>query len=292
MTRSRPEAPADTPRVRAPERALTALRPEDRARRATIAATAGSIVVTVGELEDHLAQLAPEERVRFAGREGRRALAREVLRGRLLAAEAERRGLAADPAVRVAERRALVEALLARDFDLARFETGEEDSRPRLPARRRAIVLFAPDRRAAERLRGAVEIGNVEAWLDLAGNHRELEGAPHAGGDLGWIAESPLPDEPPLAEPLRQALWELTEYGAPSAPIRVGGVWAIVVYGGYRDPEPVGPSPGQRAWERREHAIAQLVEALRAEHLRGIYPDRFISVPLPVREPEEEAWEP
>lgn len=281
-------APAPPPRLERTRRL-----PADAARRALVAARAGSVEVTVGDLEDRLARATTEERARFAGPEGRRALAREVLRAALLAAEAERRGLGDAPEVRIAERRALAEALLARDFDISSFELwAQADARPQVPRRRRALVLFAADRRSAERLAAAVGDRNVEAWLDLARAHREVAGAPHPGGDLGWIAEAPRADEPPIDERLREALWALREHGDASPPIPVGRAWAVVVLGGERDPEPVGPSAAERAWQERERAIREFVDRLRAEHVRGYYPERLRSVPLPVRESEPEEWTP
>ncbi len=82
--------------------------PEDRARRARVVARVEGVAITVGEIEDLLTVGATEDDVRAA-------LDASIRRVRLTR-EAERRGLAAHPEVRAAERRALVEVLLARDF--------------------------------------------------------------------------------------------------------------------------------------------------------------------------------
>lgn len=92
----------------ASETRATNERPEDRARRARVVARVEDVAITVGELEDLLAVGATDADVRAA-------LDASIRRVRLTK-EAERRGLAAHPDVRAAERRALVEALLARDF--------------------------------------------------------------------------------------------------------------------------------------------------------------------------------
>jgi hypothetical protein len=92
----------------ASETRATNERPEDRARRARVVARVEDVAITVGELEDLLAVGATDADVRTA-------LDASIRRVRLTK-EAERRGLAAHPDVRAAERRALVEVLLARDF--------------------------------------------------------------------------------------------------------------------------------------------------------------------------------
>lgn len=92
----------------ASEAPTTNERPEDRARRERVVARVEGVAITVGELEDLLTVGATEDDVRAA-------LDASIRRVRLTK-EAERRGLAAHPEVRAAERRALVEVLLARDF--------------------------------------------------------------------------------------------------------------------------------------------------------------------------------
>ena len=82
--------------------------PADRARRERVVARVDGVAITVGELEDLLTVGATEDDLRAA-------LDASIRRVRLTK-EAERRGLAAHPEVRAAERRALVEVLLARDF--------------------------------------------------------------------------------------------------------------------------------------------------------------------------------
>lgn len=82
--------------------------PEDHARRERVVARVEGVAITVGELEDLLTLGATEDDVRTA-------LDASIRRVRLTK-EAERRGLTAHPDVQAAERRALVEVLLARDF--------------------------------------------------------------------------------------------------------------------------------------------------------------------------------
>lgn len=92
----------------ASEPATTNPPPADRARRERVVARVDGVAITVGELEDLLTVGATEDDVRAA-------LDASIRRVRLTK-EAERRGLAAHPEVRAAERRALVDVLLARDF--------------------------------------------------------------------------------------------------------------------------------------------------------------------------------
>lgn len=81
---------------------------EDRARRARVVARVEGVAITVGELEDLLVVGATEDDVRAA-------LDASIRRVRLTN-EARRRGLFAHLEVVAAERRALVDVLLTRDF--------------------------------------------------------------------------------------------------------------------------------------------------------------------------------
>ena len=86
-------------------------------RRGLVAATYDGGEVTVGELEDAIANMSPLARADLVDSEARRALLARVLQFELLAKEAERRGYGAKPAVRDAVKQNSVHRLLANEVD-------------------------------------------------------------------------------------------------------------------------------------------------------------------------------
>ncbi|MBX3271434.1 MAG: hypothetical protein KF729_14300 [Sandaracinaceae bacterium] len=253
----------------------------DLVRRAAVAASAGALVVTVGEVEDHLAR----EGAPAADLEARRAAATELLRAALVAEEAERRGLARHPEVRAAEREALVQVLLEEDFSLDRFEAPAALVAA-TPPTRRAFVRFArtPAEAAALRRRLAAATLDELALEPVA----PIPRAPHAGGDLGFVAQTPREGEPELAPALRAALFALEAYGEVSAPVALGPVLGLVVYGGSLGGTEAATDDGTSArWAAREAALDELVAGLRAAHLRDVDVSPIYGARLDPRPPQE-----
>ena len=262
---------------------------EEEARRAVVVARAGGLSVTVGELEDRLARVPLEPSRSLDDLELRRELARELLRARLLARVAERRGLGEHPDVRFAERRALVDALVERDFAAARFAVAPEPVAA-VPALRRPLVVFATTRAGAARLRSSVRDGDLDAWDGIARDTPAPPGAP-ATGELGWVAREPREGEDAIDPALREALFSLERYGEASAPVRVGELFGVVVLTGERGPvaaSEVGPVI-DRAWTRRAEELDALVASLEREHLRDVRPALLYEVAFELAAPDASA---
>jgi hypothetical protein len=156
--------------------------------------------------------------------------------------------------------------------------------RSAVPAARRAIVLFARDRAAAEALREAAPRGDVDAWITLASSRPATVGAPHPGGDLGWIAVEPSEGEAEIAPSLRTALHRLRlfeDHGVAGPPIRVGGAWAVLVLGGSRAAEEAGTADADaRGWAATEDELAAYLGRLRAAHVGPVDETALAAVPL------------
>ncbi len=266
---------------------------EERRRRARVVASVGTVSVTVFDLEDRLRRATSEERAQYEGAAGRRRLVHDAMRAALLADEAVRLGLDRTPAVRRAVDEALVQALRRRDFSPPATPLPAAPSpavpaaapSPAVPAARRAIVLFARDRAAAEALREAAPRGDVDAWITLAASRPATVGAPHPGGDLGWIAVEPSEGEADIAPSLRTALHRLRlfeDHGVAGPPIRVGGAWAVLVLGGSRAAEEAGTADDAdaRGRDAAEDELAAYLGRLRAAHVGPVDETALAAVPL------------
>ena len=271
------EEPFTAPELVAP----VELSAEDVARRAQVVARAGTILVTVGDLEDRLANAHAEELARFRGEEGRQRLLDEELSRAILADEARRQSLHETPAVRRAVDDALIAELMRGPYHSSRFVDSSAEA-PRIEAReevRHALVVFA--RTDAELRAIAARIDELWASGELttiAEASSSLRGVPHPGGDLGDFARGARPADQPLESVLRDALFEVEAVNSASRPIRVGSVWALVVLVGLDDAVEAHIDPyvlTSRAVVARDQAITALLEELREERVTDFHPERL-----------------
>ena len=82
-----------------------------------VLARVGGHSITAADLQRHVEQSAPLLRARYAAIERRRELLESLVREELLAQEAERRHLDTAPAVRLQQKRAMVQELLRTEFE-------------------------------------------------------------------------------------------------------------------------------------------------------------------------------
>ncbi len=292
-----PEASEDLELIPPPQ-----LTEADRERRARAVARIGEIVVTVGDIEDRLRTATTEEVAAYATPEGRQRIVDGEITRAVLAFEAERQGLL-DRDVRRVTEEALVHALLEDGYHASLFAPPRTEVHvtPASPEERFAYVLFAPSRAEAASLhqrlstppeRAADRLVPIEGFdeaelTSLANEVGAVSGAPHPSGMRGWVALAPRAGDEPLAQQARDALFSLpAETGATSDPVRVGSVYAVVRVLGVRAAEPERPDPGARvrlAIERRDAAIAELLESLRAQHLSDHHPERLSPANLDFR---------
>jgi hypothetical protein len=264
---------ADVPTSTAPSlvTALGVVGPGDRDRRARVAMRMGEVVVTVGEIEDHLWTSPPHVRDAYRTPEGRREILQQLARRHLLAREAERRGVVTEAIRFEALRRQegilgdLLE-LMVRSQAVAAREGEPAPAPPEaVPEERFAVVLRTASRDAAARWARESVGRSFDQVLAGASELGEGEQTPWARADA----------ESTLEAPLREALWRLPETGATSSPIRLpGGRYGVVFFagrtGGY---VPEAADAPTLAILRGDEAMASLVAQVLAEHARDVRPE-------------------
>lgn len=259
------------------------LTPAERARRAVFVVSAGSVGVSVGELEDALlATAAARPHSEAEALEERRTLALELLHAKLLEEEAEHQGLEAQPAVRITVRNALVDALMERDFATSGF--GEwATGGTMLPTRRRGIVVLGRDRASLTRLPNS--IADLNEWDVIAARSMRPVGGGVSPGETEWLSAEPRPQESPFPRALRDQLFQLEDDGHRSSPVEVDGNWAAIVLSGRREPEPEVVPGELTPWERREGAIGELLEHLKAQYLTDVNVEPLYRMNLAIESP-------
>lgn len=175
---------------------------------AKVLARVGDREITLGDFAAAFARMDRFERLRYETPERRKQLLQELINAELLAAEARRRGLDKDPAVRARIRQALRDELLA---DLRRTAPGPEDVPAAevrayydghkgdfvTPERRRLSAIVTGDRAAAERALTEAKAGSPDQWGELVKRYSQppapASGATELDGDLGFVT---APDDP------------------------------------------------------------------------------------------------
>lgn len=248
---------------------------EDRAHRARIVARFDGIEIRVGEVEDRLALLDAAALARLQETpDGLRFFVREMMRGALLAREAERRGLASGRRVHAAQQDVLVELLRERDFDLQRFRGPAAASSE--PERRRAVIVRARSRAGLQAF-GPDEPHDYSYWLELASREPGAR-------DTDWIdaTDSTLP--PSLRAIVFQA--ETNE----ARIVQFEGEWWLIIVLGKQgaDTRLAEAVETQRAWEAREQAWQSLIAGLRDAHVQSVEPEALRGLTLPHSEDDDE----
>jgi peptidyl-prolyl cis-trans isomerase C len=207
-------------------------------RRAQVVARFEGGQITVGDLEDAIANKAPHIRERLSTPEGKRALLRDMIDYELLLTEAQRRGYGNHVAVRDARTHAAVEKLQEQialqhgpeSLPAADVQAYYEAHRDVLsvPALRRASYAVLPSRTEAEALRRRAarmplpEFRRLAAEMDASGR----------GGELGYVDDSGHPGGNAGSEPRQPELaalaFSLSGVGAVSEPRPHGEGWVVL----------------------------------------------------------------
>ncbi len=251
---------------------------EARQRRARIAARAGEVVVTIGEIEDHLEQSTGVDRDAFLTPAGRRGVVERLLRRHLLAAEAERRG-AADPLLSRRARRAEERALRGLLELEIRRDPGEipPPSEPVDHAEQRyAVVLHADSRE------------HLATWAQgIAAERTSYTQALASANELGRGIETPYgeietPPEmtPPIEPPVWRALFAIERTGTTSPAISLGGGQFAMVYFAGRITAFVdsGPDEGARRMIAGDRAWQEVITQVREDRVRAFDPSAIDGV--------------
>jgi len=280
----------------AAEDAGTTRTPEDQARRAQAIVRGQGIEITVGEVEDAIAQQGPAARVRYKDRAQLEALVRNLSRAELLAAEAARRGYETHPAVRYTVKDSAAQALvreevegkitpdsISRDDVRAYYEAHPQDFH-RDPMRRASVIVL-DSAEEAQRLLPEAQKADARGFSELAKQHSKDEATKAKGGDVGYFAREPLGDgsEGAIDPAVRKAAFALGEIGDTSA-VQIEGRHALVRLSGERPERHVtlddaAPSIRAKLWrERRQQALDALFSSLRARDKPEVYESRVHAI--------------
>ena len=282
---------------------------EDDARRAKVFATVGETTITVGDLEDLVAQRSPYARQRLAKGSALKELADAQVEGELYYQGANKLGYGEAEQVQRFTDQTLVKVFVRKDFEepvtpddvpddeVAKYfeEHADEFRRPEM--RRARHILVATEAEAKEVL-GLLKQDDGPTFRALA-KQRSLDTETNVrGGDLLYFTadgsvvgrEAQGKIDPTLAE----AAFALENTGDLSSPLRLGEAqWSVLELTGIR-PERVktlDQAKGtirRKLWrEEREGALDALIAELRAELKPEVYPERLDAIVLEAaQEPE------
>lgn len=274
----------------------------DEARRAKVFATIGTETITVGELEDLVAQRSPYSRKRFEERGALRRLADSQVKNELFYQGAEKLGYGDDPAVQRFVAQTLVKVFVREDFEetvtpddvpdeeVAKYyrDNAEEFRRPEM--RRARHVLVGSEAEAAEIL-GLLKSEGSKSFRALA-KERSLDSETKVrGGDLLYFTSdgSVVGREASgtVDATLAKAAFSLEKTGDLSGPLDLGdGKWSVLELTGIR-PERIqtlDKASGlirRKLWRtEREGALDALIAELREEVKPEVYPARIEAIVL------------
>ena len=273
------------------------------ARRGQVLAHGKGVEVTVGEVEDLIAQQGPGMRARYRSGDTLKALVSSLVRAELLANEAERRGYEAQPPVRYLIKDSAAQALMRSEVDekitpeaIAPDEVrAYYDAHPsefHRHAMRRASQIILDGEAEAVKLLPEAQKADPRAFAELAKQHSKDSETKPQGGDLGYFAEAAANDPPhdktqPMVQPrVRSAVFALADVGDTSPqPIELDppheAQRAIVRFSSERPERHVALDDAQltiraKLWrERRQKALDQLYGKLRARDKPQVFTERI-----------------
>lgn len=166
------------------------------ARRALVVARFTGGTITLGELEDAIANKSPATRQRLAQPEAQAELLRRMVDYELLIREAERRGYGQDTVVKERGGRLAIDAMVQRDFALDPASVSEEQVRARYaaereslstPRRRRASLVVLASKAEALKLKQQLTGKGRQAFQRAARRDSIDERTRQQGGRLGYF---------------------------------------------------------------------------------------------------------
>lgn len=216
-----------------------------------VLATVGDKDITLGEFAATLERMDQFDRLRYQTPERRRELLDHMITVELLAREAQRRGMDADPEVQEGYRQILRDALLAEARKGVREPVSIPEAEVRAyydshssefldPERRRVGHIVVKDKETAEKVLAEAQKASAADWGGLVAKYsldapgKSYKGPSELAGDLGFVG--PPSDQrganPRVPEEVRAAVFEIAAPGEVLAhPVVDGeGKWHVVKY--------------------------------------------------------------
>ncbi len=292
-----------TPSHAAPDASPSAA--DDTARRAKIAVKVGSRTVTVGELEDRLAEIPPFQAVTFGATREEIVNAyvdQVIVRDLLLGAGAEARKLdeALPPRHQLQRARSTATLRAIRSGQLASpaqipaadIEKYYEDNRSRFDSPERVNLwrILCKTREEADTVLAAAKKNlTIPKWTDLAREHSIDKATNFRGGNLGFLAPDGTSNEAgvKVEASLVKAASTTKDGDLVAQPVAEGSGFAVVwrrttVPATRRSLEEATAQIRSTLYrERTEAAEKKLIDELRAKHVRDLNVDPLKIVVLP-----------
>jgi len=259
------------------------LTPQEASR---VLAKVGDTEIRVGDVASELASKGSFIRTRYQSPERRREFLDQMIRFELLAQEAERRGYDELPEVVRARKQMMIRRFLAERFGSEGPESiPEEDVREyyeahrtefHTPAQVRASHILVRDRATAQRVLRQLQQApsDIRLYRRLAQEHNIDEDTRDRFGDLRFFSRPSerTENEPEIPDAVAEAAFAIENIGGlhPTA-VRSDEGWHIIKLTGRRAAmhrsleEAMTPIRTRLHRERREAAIQELIEELRAE---------------------------
>lgn len=299
--------PAEPEQGEAEEAAEPQRSEQEEARRARVYATVGDVQITVGDIEDAIAQQSPFLRVRYRDPAKLQELAEGLVRFELLAREAERLDYDENGAVEQQVDQQMVQKLIEQEVDdrVTRESISDEDiaayyeehqAEFSRPAMVRASHILLPSREAADALLAEARDADNREFRALARQHSIDTETKLRGGDLRYFTRTGRPpnaneEDAPVDAALVEAAFELEGLGDVGGPVAVGENFSIIKLTGSREAETRALSQASegirlRLWrERRQQAIDDFVSGLRSDAEVEVHAERMRPIRLEPLEP-------
>jgi peptidyl-prolyl cis-trans isomerase C len=263
-------------------------------RREQVLARGEGVEITVGEVEDALAQQGPLARIRYRASADLKTLVQSLVRNELLAIEAKKRGYEENAAVRQTVKESAAQALVRLEVEdkitpqsipleevRAYYEShGAEFHRT---AMRRASQIVLDTREEALQVLPFAEKADARGFAELAKQSSKHLETKQQGGDLGYLTAQAEPESAEAGvqhAAVRETVFALKQVGDTSKPIALGNQFAIVRLTGERPErhaslEDAAPAIRAKLWrEQRQRALDSLIAKLRARDKPEVHAER------------------
>lgn len=273
----------------------------DQARRAGVLSSFEGGKITVGDLEDAIANKDPRTRGALRDPAAREKLLHDLVRYDLLVREAERRGYAENTKVVQGVRAAEIAGLQQRDLtvepesiaaaDVEKYFAEHRDAYERGEQRRASYIQVATAAEAKAligQLRGKSRSDFAKRALAVSTDPRTRS----QGGELGYqtrerrTSANAANDNAP-AQPLVDAMFALRKVGDVSAqPLAIDGQFGVLMLTARVPPsartlaQVDGEIREQLAEQQSKSALSALVEKLRAEQKPEVHPELLDAIQL------------